>query len=67
MASRPADIREVRQLAQSTESPAAVLVVGTTNPRNCVWQDDYADYYFRVTQSEHLTKLKAKMKRMCKA
>jgi predicted naringenin-chalcone synthase len=28
-------------------------------------QDDYPDYYFRVTNSEHLTDLKAKLSRIC--
>jgi predicted naringenin-chalcone synthase len=42
-----------------------VLGIGTANPTNCVPQDEYADWYFRVTKSEHLTKLKAKMKKIC--
>jgi hypothetical protein len=32
-----------------------------------VWQDEYADYYFRVTNTEHLTKLKSKLNRICKS
>ncbi|PAN42880.1 hypothetical protein PAHAL_8G194600 [Panicum hallii] len=44
---------------------AAVLAIGTANPSNCVPQDEYVDWYFRVTKSDHLTKLKAKMKRIC--
>ncbi|TVU45736.1 hypothetical protein EJB05_05234, partial [Eragrostis curvula] len=53
--------------AQRADGPASVLGIGTANPRaNCVRQDDYADYYFRVTKSEHLTDtLKAKLKRIC--
>ncbi|GJN23773.1 hypothetical protein PR202_gb11452 [Eleusine coracana subsp. coracana] len=47
------------------DGPASVLGIGTANPVNCVRQEDYADYYFRVTRSEHLTDLKAKMKRIC--
>ncbi|TVU24625.1 hypothetical protein EJB05_27074, partial [Eragrostis curvula] len=44
---------------------AAVLAIGTANPANCVPQDEYADWYFRVTRSDHLTGLKAKMKKIC--
>ncbi|GJM96156.1 hypothetical protein PR202_ga12969 [Eleusine coracana subsp. coracana] len=48
---------------QRPDGPASVLGIGTANPVNCMRQEDYADYYFRVTRSEHLTDLKAKMKR----
>ncbi|CAO2141898.1 unnamed protein product [Urochloa humidicola] len=44
---------------------AAVLAIGTANPANCVLQDEFPDWYFRVTQSDHLATLKAKMKRIC--
>ncbi|GJN23774.1 hypothetical protein PR202_gb11453 [Eleusine coracana subsp. coracana] len=44
---------------------ASVLGVGTANPANCLRQEDYADYYFRITKREHLTDLKAKFKRIC--
>lgn len=47
------------------DSPAAVLAIGTANPDNIVYQADFPDYYFRVTKSEHLTKLKDKFKRIC--
>jgi len=30
-----------------------------------VRQDEFTDWYFRVTKSDHLTERKAKMKRMC--
>ena len=46
--------------------PAAVLATGTGNPMNCVSQEDYPDYYFRVTKSEHLTDLKDTFKKLCK-
>lgn len=48
------------------DGPATVLAIGTANPPNCVRQEEYADYYFRVTKSEHLTSLKDKLKRICK-
>ncbi|KAJ1275705.1 hypothetical protein BS78_05G156400 [Paspalum vaginatum] len=44
---------------------AAVLAIGTANPANCLPQDEYADWYFRVTNSDHLAGLKAKMKKIC--
>uniref|UniRef100_N1QV07 Chalcone synthase n=1 Tax=Aegilops tauschii TaxID=37682 RepID=N1QV07_AEGTA len=50
---------------QRAEGPATVLAIGTATPDNCVSQADYADYYFRVTKSEHLVDLKKKFKRMC--
>jgi bisdemethoxycurcumin synthase len=43
-----------------------VLAIGTANPANCVLQEDFPDFYFRATKSEHLTALKEKFKRVCK-
>jgi metal-dependent amidase/aminoacylase/carboxypeptidase family protein len=60
--------KEVASTAVDKARPplrAAVLAIGTENPTNCVPQDEYVDWYFRVTKSDHLTKLKAKMKRIC--
>ncbi|KAL6321614.1 hypothetical protein AAG906_025446 [Vitis piasezkii] len=34
-------------------------------PDNCLYQSDFADYYFRVTKSEHMTELKKKFNRIC--
>ncbi|CAN6218903.1 unnamed protein product [Urochloa humidicola] len=67
MGSAPAAtvIGEIRR-AQRADGPAAVLGIGTANPATCMAQDDYPDYYFRVTNSEHLTDLKAKLTRICK-
>ena len=56
----PATVDEIRR-AQRADGPAAVLGIGTANPPTCMAQDDYPDYYFRVTNSEHLTDLKAKL------
>nr|QKK82622.1 chalcone synthase [Zanthoxylum armatum] len=44
---------------------ATILAIGTANPPNCIYQADYPDYYFRVTNSEHMTELKEKFKRIC--
>ncbi|KAK4760247.1 hypothetical protein SAY87_005140 [Trapa incisa] len=51
--------------AQRASGPATVLAIGTATPSNCVDQTDYPDYYFRITNSEHMTELKEKFKRMC--
>ncbi|EMS62468.1 Stilbene synthase 3 [Triticum urartu] len=53
----------IRQ-AQRADGPASVLAIGTANPANCVLQQEYADYYFRVTNAEHDTKLKSKLHRI---
>lgn len=51
--------------AQRAQGPATVLAIGTANPSNYIYQDDFPDYYFRVTKSEHMTDLKRKFKRIC--
>lgn len=58
------DVHQESQRAPRRNS-AAVLAIGTANPANCLLQEDYADWYFRVTKSDHLTALKNKMKRIC--
>ena len=59
-------VEEIRN-AQRAKGPATVLAIGTATPENCIHQSDYADYYFRVTKSEHMTELKKKFKRICKS
>jgi len=61
----PANVREICR-AQRADGPAAVLAIGTANPANCVPQDEFPDFYFRATKSDHLTGLKEKFKRVCK-
>ncbi|XP_044501324.1 chalcone synthase 2-like [Mangifera indica] len=51
--------------AQRAKGPATILAIGTATPANCVYQADYPDYYFRITNSEHKTELKEKFQRMC--
>ncbi|KAL6662249.1 hypothetical protein ACP70R_000108 [Stipagrostis hirtigluma subsp. patula] len=58
-------IQDLSRQSQRAEGHASVLGIGTANPSNCIPQDEYADWYFRVTKSDHLTHLKAKMKRIC--
>ena len=43
-----------------------MLAIGTANPANKVSQEEYPDYYFRVTKSEHLTDHKDTFKIICK-
>lgn len=61
MASVVAEIRK----AQRADGPATVLAIGTATPPHSVLQSDYPDYYFRITNSEHMTHLKEKFTRMC--
>jgi bisdemethoxycurcumin synthase len=57
-------IRVLRR-AQPVDGPATLLGIGTTNLANCKRYDDYTDYYFHITKSEHLANLNAKLKRIC--
>ncbi|KAM0840275.1 hypothetical protein ACQ4PT_059768 [Festuca glaucescens] len=51
MASNPLPtVHEIRR-SQRADGPAAVLSIGTANPPNCVRQEEYPDYYFRITKS----------------
>ncbi|KAK3230691.1 hypothetical protein Dsin_002572 [Dipteronia sinensis] len=50
---------------QRGQGLASILATATANPANCIHQADYPDFYFRVTNSEHMTELKEKFKRMC--
>ncbi|KAL3745500.1 hypothetical protein ACJRO7_014586, partial [Eucalyptus globulus] len=40
--------------------PAAILAIGTANPSNCVNQDNYPNFLFYVTNTQHLTNVKEK-------
>ncbi|CAJ1974292.1 unnamed protein product [Sphenostylis stenocarpa] len=57
-------LEEIRE-KQRARGPATILAIGTATPSNCIYQSDFTDYYFRVTKSEHMTQLKAKLKRIC--
>ncbi|KAI6681303.1 hypothetical protein NL676_035184 [Syzygium grande] len=50
---------------QRVKAPATILAIGTANPLNCIHQDNYPDYLFRVTNTDHLTHLKEKFVRIC--
>ncbi|KAF5791382.1 putative chalcone synthase [Helianthus annuus] len=50
---------------QRAHGLATILAIGTANPSNYIMQADYPDFYFRVTNSEHMVNLKNKFKRIC--
>ncbi|MFS7973343.1 putative chalcone synthase [Helianthus anomalus] len=50
---------------QRTQGLATILAIGTANPSNYIMQADYPDFYFRVTNSEHMVNLQNKFKRIC--
>ncbi|KAJ4829115.1 Chitin synthase, class 3 [Turnera subulata] len=56
--------RSVEEIMKA-QGPATVLAIGTATPPNFVLQADYPDYYFRITNSEHMTELKKKFKTIC--
>lgn len=58
------DISEIHNVERA-KGQANVLAIGTANPPNVMYQADYPDFYFRLTNSEHMTDLKAKFKRIC--
>ncbi|MFS7984757.1 putative chalcone synthase [Helianthus anomalus] len=58
------DIAAMRE-AQRARGPATILAIGTATPPNFVYQADYPDFYFRITESEHMVDLKEKFKRIC--
>ncbi|MCL7028404.1 hypothetical protein MKW94_008064 [Papaver nudicaule] len=55
-----------RRSSPSTQGFATVLAIGTATPANVVYQDDYPDFYFKLTNCDHKTDLKNKFKRICK-
>ncbi|MED6173847.1 Chitin synthase, class 3 [Stylosanthes scabra] len=55
------DIRKV----QRAEGPATILAIGTANPPYVIEQSVYPDFYFKVTNAEHMTDLKKKFQRIC--
>ncbi|CAL9090487.1 unnamed protein product [Musa textilis] len=48
-----------------SEGPATIMAIGTANPPNLYEQSSYPDFYFRVTDSEHMQELKQKFQRIC--
>ncbi|KAL0011618.1 hypothetical protein SO802_006726 [Lithocarpus litseifolius] len=60
-----ADVQKIRN-AQRACGPATILAFGTANPPNCAYHEDFPDYYFTISKSQHKTELKEKFKRICK-
>ncbi|KAL2896542.1 Chalcone synthase 2 [Bienertia sinuspersici] len=58
------NIQEIRN-AQRAYGPATILAIGTASPPNVIYQTDYPDYYFGLTNSDHMVDLKAKFVRIC--
>ncbi|KAI3859541.1 hypothetical protein MKX03_030271 [Papaver bracteatum] len=57
--------RTVTKKSPSAQGFATVLAIGTATPTHVVYQDDYPDFYFKLTNSDHKTELKSKFKRIC--
>ncbi|CAL1405437.1 unnamed protein product [Linum trigynum] len=45
--------------------PATIMAIGTANPPNCFLQATFPDCYFRATNNQHQSELKAKFERIC--
>lgn len=50
---------------EKAEGRATVLAIGTANPPNAMQQSSYPDFYFNITNSNHLADLKNKQMRIC--
>ncbi|KAF5467865.1 hypothetical protein F2P56_012077 [Juglans regia] len=59
-----ASVEKIRE-AQRAKGPATILAIGSANPPNCIYQSDYPNFYFGATNSDHMTELKHKFKRIC--
>ncbi|CAN4095880.1 unnamed protein product [Withania somnifera] len=57
--------QKIGRVHERAEGPAKILAMGTATPFHWVDQTSYPDYYFKVTNSEHLVDLKEKFKRIC--
>eukprot|EP01018_Ginkgo_biloba_P008613 Gb_26726 [translate_table: standard] len=51
--------------ANKADGPANILAIGIANPANVHRQNEYPDFYFRATNSHHMTGLKKKFQRIC--
>ncbi|KAG0457273.1 hypothetical protein HPP92_022124 [Vanilla planifolia] len=55
----------VETKTQRAEGLASILAIGKANPPNAMEQNTFPDFYFRVTNSEHMVDLKKKFQRIC--
>ncbi|KAI0492286.1 hypothetical protein KFK09_026556 [Dendrobium nobile] len=56
---------ESTKMTPRTDGFASILAIGKATPENIQEQSTYPDYFFRVTNSEHLIDLKKKFQRIC--
>lgn len=56
---------KIQEVLRKAQGPATILAIGTANPANFILQEDYPEFYFRVTKSDNMTLLKEKFKRIC--
>ncbi|OMO55636.1 hypothetical protein CCACVL1_27144 [Corchorus capsularis] len=52
-------------LQETRPGVATILAIGTANPPDCFCQSEYPDFYFQLTNSQHMTQLKQKFQRIC--
>nr|XP_004239898.1 chalcone synthase B [Solanum lycopersicum] len=57
--------QKIGRVHERAEGPAKILAIGTATPFHWVDQTSYPDYYFKVTNNEHLVDLKEKFRRIC--
>ncbi|TMW86447.1 hypothetical protein EJD97_021368 [Solanum chilense] len=57
--------QKIGRVHERAEGPAKILAIGTATPFHWVDQTSYPDYYFKVTNNEHLVDLKQKFRRIC--
>nr|ADN26593.1 type III polyketide synthase [Polygonum cuspidatum]ADN26594.1 type III polyketide synthase [Polygonum cuspidatum] len=55
-------------MEKSAAATAAILAIGTAIPSNCIYQADFPDLYFRITNNDHISpQLKSRFKRICES
>nr|AFS60082.1 chalcone synthase [Paphiopedilum concolor] len=57
--------RKKVEAPKRAEGLATIMAIGRANPPNAIEQSTFPDFYFRVTNSEHLVGLKKKFQRIC--
>lgn len=60
-------MRNVMEMKQRKRAngPACVLAIGRATPPNVIYQKDFPDFYFNVTNTNHKVELKEKFRRIC--
>nr|CAA10514.1 bibenzyl synthase [Bromheadia finlaysoniana] len=52
-------------MAPKADGFASILAIGRANPKNFIEQSTFPDFFFRVTNTEHMVDLKKKFQRIC--